>query len=416
MEERGGIRYMNSICFCFQVHQPYRLKPYGFFQIGQDPFYLDQERNEYLIRRVADRCYIPAGRLLLRLIRIFGSDFKFSISLTGTVVEQMRLWSPEALEVFQALAATGNVEFLSETYYHSLASLFSETEFESQVQKHREMIKREFGLETSAFRNTELIFSNHIADLVSEMGFRTVLLEGVDRVLGWRSPNFLYRHTFNPDLNCLLKNYRLSDDIAFRFSDRGWKEYPLNAEKYSHWIHHHAGAGEIINLFMDFETFGEHHWKDTGILEFMEELPGRMLGHRDFSFRTVSEAVAEHEQIGEIECEQPISWADSERDVSAWLGNSQQRQALRSLYDLEKLVRQRGNENDQRVFGFLQTSDHFYYMSTKHFNDGAVHHYFSPYGNPYDAYVYYMNILHDFRQRLREDGESDEGLTADRVA
>jgi len=391
---------MNTVCMYFEVHQPHRLRPYGFFDIGANPYYVDEEKNRAIMRKVADKCYMPATELLLELCERHGEEFRCTFSISGTALEQMKQWRPDVLDNFKRLADTGNVEFLSETYYHSLAALFSEKEFRAQVEEHTALMERELGVRPRAFRNTELIFSNHVAWLAQELGYQTILMEGVERVLDWRSPNFVYRHAMNPDLKILLKNYKLSDDIAFRFSDRNWSEFPLHAEKFASWVHAHEGEGEVFNLFMDFETFGEHQWEDSGIFDFLRSMPEMILRHPEFRFLTVSETAEAHQPVGEIESHEPVSWADTERDISAWLGNSLQQQAVRSLYELENDIHTRGREKDLQVFRRLQTSDHFYYMCTKYFNDGDVHKYFSPYESPYDAYVYFMNILQDFRQRL----------------
>ncbi len=409
---------MNTVCMYFEVHQPYRLRPYTFFDIGQSPFYMDDRMNREVLAKVSKKCYIPATRLLLDLISELGDDFRVSFSITGVAIEQFREWQPEVLDNFKRLADTGRVEFLGETYYHSLSSLVAQEEFERQVRQHTELMEREFGQTPRAFRNTELIWSNHIAYFVRQMGFETMLMEGADHVLGWRSPNFLYTSKYKPELKLLLKNYRLSDDIAFRFSQRSWAEFPLSANKFASWVHSHAGAHEILNLFMDFETFGEHQWADSGIFEFLSALPRMVQSHPDFCFRTVSETAGEHRSVGEIDFDAPVSWADTERDVSAWLGNSMQREAISALYDLAPLVERAADPGLSRAFGLLQTSDHFYYMCTKKFRDGEVHKYFSPYESPYDAYIYFMNALHDFRQRLEDRiGEpalaaSAEGLNA----
>lgn len=404
---------MNTVCLYFEVHQPFRLKPYSYFQIGSDHLYLDAEANASIAEKVARKCYMPATDLLLQMIRRYGSDFKVSFAISGTALEQFQLYAPEVLENFRKLAATGSVEFLAETYYHSLSGLFSEREFRRQVDLHMEAMKSLLGVRPTAFRNTELIFNNHVAWLTHQMGFRTMLLEGTPRVLGWRSPNFVYRHALNQDLRLLLKNYQLSDDIAFRFSDRNWTHHPLSAETFASWLHSHAGSADTLNLFMDFETFGEHQWADSGIFQFLEALPSLVMAHQDFRFRTVSEAVHAHPVVGEVESHEAISWADTERDVSAWLGNSMQRQAAQALYALEADVYESADPDMLRVFGLLQTSDHLYYMCTKHWNDGAVHKYFSPYSSPYDAYVYFMNVLADFRQRVlarRKDRQARDAL------
>ena len=391
---------MNSICLYFEVHQPFRLRPYSVFEIGNNPFYLDQDKNHQIMRKVGDKCYLPTTRLLLELIEHYRGDFRITFSVTGTAMEQFRHWYPEVMDQFKRLADTGQVEFLAETYYHSLASLYSRQEFHKQIHKHVELMQSELGVTPRAFRNTELIFSNQVAALVSEMGYKTILMEGADHLLGERSPNHVYRHAHHPELRCMLKNYRLSDDIAFRFSDRNWSEYPLSADKFSRWIHSHAGSGETFNLFMDFETFGEHQWADSGIFDFLRFMPEAIMKHPDFAFRTVSEAAQRHPVRDTVESDHPISWADTERDISAWTGNALQQQAINAIYELEEQVYASQVPELIDIYGKLQTSDHFYYMCTKYFNDGDVHKYFSPYQTPHDAYIYYMNVLHDFRQML----------------
>jgi alpha-amylase len=267
---------------------------------------------------------------------------------------------------------------------------------------HSELIQKEFHYTPTVFRNTELIFSNHIAWLAGEMGFKGMLLEGAERILDWRNPNFVYQAKYYQNLKLLLKNYKLSDDIAFRFSERGWQEYPLTTEKFSTWVHATAGVGEVVNLFMDFETFGEHQWEDSGIFEFLRHLPGEIYKHPDFEFCKVSEAIEKYSAVGDIDTVEPVSWADIERDLSAWLGNSIQNEAFHSLYSLQERVYNTKDVGILDEFRRLQTSDHFYYMCTKYFNDGDVHKYFNPFDSPYDAYIYFMNILQDFRQRLDE--------------
>jgi len=334
------------------------------------------------------------------LIKKYGADFRVTFSVSGTAIDQFRAYSPETLQSFQRLADTGQVEFLNETYYHSLSSLFSEREFRAQVQKHGQLMREEFGYSPVSFRNTELIYSNHIAWLAKDMGFQAILLEGTEKILDWRSPNYIYRPEFTPGIKCLLKNYRLSDDVAFRFSDRNWKDWPLSAEKFANWAHQVAGDGVTVNLFMDYETFGEHQWEDSGIFNFLRDLPRHILRHPDFSFRTVTQVARANEAVGTVDSREPISWADLERDLSAWMGNSMQREALNAIYELEEPVYASQNPDYLEIFRKLQTSDHFYYMSTKYWSDGDVHKYFSPYATPHDAYIYYMNAVHDFRERL----------------
>jgi len=393
---------MTSICFYFQVHQPYRIKPWHLFDIGQGRPYWDDDKNRQIMIKVAEKCYMPTTNILLELIKKYPGKFKVTFSLSGVFVEQAKSWAPQVIENFKKLADTGQVEFLAETYYHSLSSLISEVEFKEQVKKHTALIKKEFGHTPTVFRNTELIFSNHIAWLAGEMGFKGMLLEGAERILDWRNPNFVYRAKYYENLKLLLKNYKLSDDIAFRFSERGWQEFPLTTEKFSSWVHATAGLGEVVNLFMDFETFGEHQWEDSGIFEFLRHLPGEIYKHPDFEFSTVTEAIEKYPAVGDIDTVEPVSWADIERDLSAWLGNGIQNEAFHSLYKLQERVYGTKDAGLLDEFRRLQTSDHFYYMCTKYFNDGDVHKYFNPFDSPYDAYIYFMNILQDFRQRLDE--------------
>ena len=391
---------MISICFYFEVHQPFRLRKYGFFDLGS-PHYFDDEANARIAEKVANKCYRSTTALLYDLVKKHGDDFRITFSVTGTAIEQFKRWTPDVMDLFRALAESGKVEFLAETYYHSLASLFSEDEFRHQVRMHSDLMYNEFGVRPTSFRNTELIYNNHIAYLAEDMGFSAILCEGAERLLGWRSPNFLYRPRYSPRIKAFLKNYRLSDDIAFRFSDRGWLEFPLTTEKFATWLHNVAGNGNVVNLFMDYETFGEHQWEDTGIFKFLDALPTALLRHQDFSFSTITEAARRREAVGEIDTDQAVSWADMERDLSAWLGNSMQREAAASIYELEKDVKEINDPALLDDWRKLQTSDHFYYMSTKFWNDGDVHKYFSPYGTPHEAYVYFMNVLQDMRNRIK---------------
>ena len=389
-----------SLCLYFQVHQPNRLRLYRFFDIGKDSHYYDDFANRTILRRVAQKCYLPMNALLQELIEANKGSFKVAFSISGTVLEQFDRYAPEVIESFRKLAQTGCVEFLSETYYHSLAALASEAEFKHQVEKHRAAIEHYFGVTPKAFRNTELIYSDAIGEMVYEMGFKTMLTEGAKHVLGWKSPNFVYTGATAPKLKLLLKNSTLSDDIAFRFSDRGWSDWPLTGEKYLAWLKAAAQNEEIINLFMDYETFGEHQKASSGIFDFMRYFPEEVLRDGEFEFVTPSEATKKHRPVGDLDVMDPISWADEERDVTAWLGNELQNDAFNKLYDqVEKL----GLLNDEGLwsdFGHLQESDHFYYMCTKFFSDGAVHKYFNPYDTPYEAFINYMNVLSDFILRV----------------
>lgn len=397
---------MTSICFYFQVHQPFRLrKDFDFFKIGRDHNYEDETNNRAILLKVAAKCYLPMNQLLLEEIERWGGRFRVAFSISGVCLEQFALYAPEVLDSFRRLVDTGCVELLSETYYHSLASVFSPQEFTAQVEMHRQRLEQLFAYRPQVFRNTELIFSDRIAEQVEAMGFQGILAEGVDRILDWRSPNFLYQPYPCRRLNLLLKNYRLSDDLAFRFSNRDWPSWPLTADTYARWIHSVAGNGEVINLFMDYETFGEHQWAETGIFEFMRALPAQILAHRDFSFATPSEVIARRQPIGKLSFPDYVSWADIDRDLSAWLGNSIQDASIERLYGLEALVKSLGNPDLLHTWRKLQTSDHFYYMCTKWFSDGDVHKYFNPYATPYDAHVIFNNVLSDFEQRLRREHE-----------
>jgi alpha-amylase len=392
---------MPSVCFYFQVHQPCRLRRYSFFDVGSLHDYEDEAENRRILDRVAEKCYLPAGALLLRLIEKYGGAFRVAFSLSGVVLDQLERHRLDVLEGFQRLSATGCVEFLNETDSHSLTFLFSQREFRAQVLRHRERIRSLFGQEGRTFRHTELIYSDALAAAVEKMGYRTILAEGTEKILGRRSPNLIYRPNGCKKLKLLLRNYRLSDDVAFRFSDRNWAEYPLTAAKYAHWLHRIRWEEAVINLFMDYETFGEHQWRETGIFEFLEALPGEILRHPDFRFQTPAEAAAEREPAGEIACPDFISWADEERDTTAWLGNAMQQDAAGKLYALEAAIRRGKDEGLLRIWRMLQTSDHLYYMCTKWFSDGDVHRYFNPYESPYEAYINYMNIIDDLSQRAK---------------
>lgn len=389
-----------SICLYFQVHQPNRLRLYRFFDIGKDSHYYDDFANRTILRRVAQRCYLPMNALLLDLISANKGAFKVAFSISGSVLEQFDRYAPEVIDSFRKLADTGCVEFLSETYYHSLASLVSESEFKHQVMKHKAAIEHYFGVTPKAFRNTELIYSDAIGQMVYDMGFKTMLTGGAKHVLGWKSPNYVYSCAMAPGLKLLLKNSSLSDDIAFRFSDRTWADWPLTGEKYLAWLKASAQNDEIVNLFMDYETFGEHQKAQSGIFDFMKFLPEVVLNDGEFEFVTPSQASKKHRPVGELDVPDPISWADEERDVTAWLGNELQNDAFGKINEqVEKLALL----NDEALwsdFGHLQESDHFYYMCTKFFSDGAVHKYFNPYDTPYEAFINYMNVVSDFILRV----------------
>jgi len=391
---------MVSVCFYFQVHQPERLKRYSVFEIGKSHDYFDHAKNKAIVEKVAGKCYLPMNRLLLKLIKEHHGKFKVSFSISGVALDQFERFHPEVLRSFQDLAKTGCVEFLGETHYHSLSFLYNKEEFDRQVEQHTRKIQELFGQTPKVFRNTELIFSNELANYMQRKGFVGVLAEGADHVLGWRSPNFLYTAVTAPDIKVLLKNYRLSDDVAFRFSDKGWKEHPLSVEKYVQWLNAVNGNGNVVNLFMDYETFGEHQWADTGIFQFMDALPREFLKNPDNDFKTPSEIVANYHPVGVVDMHTFVSWADLERDTSAWLGNNMQRAAIQELYTLRDHVYATGDENLIADWRRLTTSDHFYYMCTKWFSDGDVHKYFNPYDTPYDGYIAFMNVLNDLALRI----------------
>ena len=390
---------MPSVCLYFQVHQPYRLRRYSVFDTDRN--YFDDYRNAEVVRKVAAKCYVPANRCMLDLIKRHEGRFRLAYSLTGVLLDQLQAHAPEALEGFQRLAETGCVEFLAETYYHSLAFLYSREEFVEQVEMHQRKIESLFHCAATTFRNTELIYNNELAEAAHLLGFKTVLAEGADHILGYRSPNFVYQAPALP-IRVLLKNFRLSDDIAFRFSNRAWSEWPLSVEKFTRWVNQVNGNGYVVNLFMDYETLGEHQWKDTGIFDFFLHLPDEILRHPNNDFRQPGEVAAAYEPVGEFDAPHLISWADTERDLSAWLGNAMQSNALKELYALEPAIRGGGDEHLLADWRRLQASDHFYYMCTKYFGDGEVHRYFNPYESPYDSYINFMNVLDNLATRTRQ--------------
>lgn len=389
---------MPSVCFYFQVHQPFRLKHYTVFD--KSPKYFDEFKNSAICRKVANKCYLPANRLILDTIRRFDGRFRVAYSVTGVILEQLQKYCPEVMSTFDALAQTGCVEFLAETYYHSLSFLYSRGEFIEQIEKHCDTINRLFGQKPRIFRNTELIYNNDLSKIIDSMGrFDAIITEGADHILGHRNPNFVYQPPDCPNLKLLLKNYQLSDDIAFRFSNRQWKEFPLTADKFAQWINRINGNGNVVNLFMDYETFGEHQWEDTGIFNFMSHLPDEILKHPDNDFKTPSEVIDSFDTADTVDVPHIISWADTERDLSAWLGNAMQSNALHEIYRLEPTIKKIADKRLLADWRRLQTSDHFYYMCTKYFSDGDVHKYFNPYDSPYDSYINYMNVLSNLEKR-----------------
>lgn len=399
---------MKSIVIYLQVHQPYRLRPYTVFETGEahdyftNPQYETDANNEFVFQKVADKSYRPMNALLLKLLNEH-PEFKLSLSISGVFLEQAQQWAPDVIESFQRLVATGRVELLSETYYHSLAFFYDRPEFEQQVQLHRDKIREVFGVETKVFRNTELAYNDEVGQWAESNGFAGVLAEGWDPILEWRSPNYVYRPQNTSNIGLLLKNYQLSDDIAFRFSDQAWSEWPLDMNKYRAWVADAlAGNNQLVNLFMDYETFGEHQWSDTGIFTFFENFVASYDNDSTVAFATTSEAIAMHSPVGKLPVAHTTTWADSERDLSAWTGNTLQQEALKHLYAMQNDVLRSGDAGLIADWRKLQTSDHVYYMSTKWQNDGDVHAYFSPYDSPYDAFLYFMNVIRDLRWRIMQ--------------
>ncbi|MEK7621815.1 MAG: glycoside hydrolase family 57 protein [Patescibacteria group bacterium] len=398
---------MPAVCFYFQVHQPRRVKRYRVFDVGHDHEYFNDDsdtdlNNGRIIRKVAGKCYQPTNELFLELLKRY-PEFKVSFSLSGILLDQLEEYSPATLDSFRRLVDTGRVAVLAETHHHSLAFFYSLAEFERQVARHRAAVKRIFGVTPRVFRNTELAYNNNLGRWAEHRGYEAVLAEGWDSILGWRSPNFVYWPAGTKRVKLLLKNYRLSDDVAFRFSEKSWSEYPLTAPKFSRWVSAANGTGDLINLFMDYETFGEHQWADTGIFNFLRHLPGEILAHPDNSFVTVEEAARNYPVRDEVNVPEVVTWADTERDLSAWTGNDLQTSALRAVYDLEPFVLAAGDDDLLETWRRLTTSDHFYYMCTKWFADGDVHAYFNPYRSPYEAFIAFINATTDLRLRLGVD-------------
>jgi alpha-amylase len=396
-----------AIVMYLHVHQPFRIRDYTILDAGTDHNYFDAEmgnrtNNADIVRKVAQKSYLPTNERLLRMLQTH-PEFKLSMSITGTVIEQFEKYAPEVLDSFKEVVATGRVEIVAETYHHSLAFFYSRAEFEAQVKMHREKIESTFGVTPTAFRNTELSYNNDLAYWADKAGYKAILCEGWDPVMGWRSPNFVYRPVYTNNIRVLTKNYKLSDDIAFRFSNRGWEEYPLSTDKFMDWANA-AWDQPLLNLFMDYETFGEHQWEDSGIFDFLEHLPNAWLKNEEHTFMTVSEAATSFDAVDQLDVPQTITWADNERDLTAWLGNKIQQGAIASLYELQDAVIKSGDLALIEDWRKLQTSDHFYYMCTKWFNDGDVHAYFSPYDSPYIAYMNFMNSYHDLKYRLTEKG------------
>ena len=383
---------MKNICLYFNLHQPNRLKPYTFFEIGNDHFYENDELNKRFLDEISAKCYLPMNGIMLGIIKEMGSAFKLNLSLSGTLIEQLEMHRPDVLDSFKALAETGQVEFIGQTYYHTLCYLYSETEFKRQVEKHSAKIKKHFGQTPRVFRNTGMIYCNDLAQRMEGMGFEGLMAEGLDHNLKGRSANYLYQAPNVKEIKTLLKNYNRSADITHRFTDTSWEEYPLTADKMANWIKEEKG--DVVNIFMPYETFGQHIQPDSGVFDFIKELPKACID-KGMKFRTASKLTEKFKPAGKLDIHEPVSWRDSEKDVSAWAKNNMQREALDKLYGLEKTVINSKDEDLIHVWSKLQTSDHFYYMSTKAFEDGATRDYLSPYDSPYAGYIYYMNALSD---------------------
>jgi alpha-amylase len=386
---------MKTICFYFQIHQPFRLKRYRFFDIGNDHYYYDDFQNEEIIHRIAEQSYLPANRMILEMIKNSGGKFKVAFSISGVALEQMEIYTPEVIDSFKELAASGNVEFLAETYAHSLSSLGDPDEFKHQVKKQEEKIKTLFGVKPKVFRNTELIYSDEISELVYEMGYHGMLTEGAKHILGWKSPNYMYSSCVEPKLSLLLKNDLFSEDLSDRFSDYSWNEYPLTADKFISWIASTPESEQIINLFMNYEVFGTLHSASTGIFDFFKALP-RFAAEKNIGFSLPSEIFTLMKPVDTISVPYPMSWVDEERDTSSWLGNILQQEAFRKICEMGERVRMCEPRRIRQDWYYLQSSDHFYYMNTKH--PGKDN--FSPYDNPYEAFINYMNVLADFSLRV----------------
>jgi alpha-amylase len=384
---------MKTICLYFQIHQPFRLRRYRFFDIGNDHYYYDDFQNEEIFRKVANMCYIPANRAMIEMIKKSEGRFKVAFSISGIALEQMEIYAPELIDTFKELISPGGAEILTETYAHSLSSLGDPDEFRTQVRMHTEKIQSLFGVTPRVFRNTELIYSDDISEIVRDMGFRGMLTEGAKHILGWKSPNYVYASAIRPDLKLLLKNDRFSEDLSLRFADYRWTEYPLTADKYMSWIESTAETEKIINIFLNYEVLGSLHSSSTGIFDFFKALPRYAL-QKNISFSLPSELFENSEPVDQISVPYPMSWVDEEKDCNSWLGNVLQQEAFRKINHISERVRLCSDRRLLQDWLYLQSSDHFYYMNTKHYN------LFSPYDNPYDAFNNYMNVLSDFILRV----------------
>lgn len=391
---------MKSICLYFQIHQPIGLRSYRFFDIGNSDYYYDDHANETLIKRLAGNCYLPANNLLLELIRKYEGKFRVSFSISGAALDQFSLYTPQVIDSFRELAQTGCVEFLAETYAHSLAAIKDEAEFKSQVEAHADQVERLLGQRPRVFRNSGLIYSDQIGAMVAELGFDGMLAEDAAFMLKGKSQGHVYQNAIDPRLKVLVRNSSLSEDIAHRYSNKSWKEWPLTATKYTSWLNNGDHDDKIINLFMDYENLGEHQRSETGIFDFFKSFPETVLHKSQFKFMTPSEAIASMLPVEALDAPHPSSWVDHERDLSAWLGNEIQNEAFNKLYELSDKVRDCNDQALLKDWHCLQSSDHFQYMCTKTISDSSLRGLPSPYDSPYDAFINYMNVLNDFSIRL----------------
>ena len=391
-----------SICIYFQIHHPERLRKYQFFDIGKKHNYFDNYANRSELEDLAENCYLPANALLLDLIKKYEGKFKVAFSISGSAIDQLEMHTPEVIRSFQELAQTGQVEFLAETYSHSLASLSEDTdEFELQVKRHSAAIKELFGKKPVTFRNTSLIYSDKIGKRVADLGFKTILTDGAKHVLGWKSPNFVYKNALDENLNLLLKNSKLSDDIAIRFSDRNWSEYPLTSEKYVDWVSHSLQDTEVLNLFMNYEVIGHYNRAESGIFDFLRYFIQQIAENPNYQFLLPKEVTKKHTAKDILPVPYPISWTDEERDITSWLGNELQKEAFTELFKIQPLVKKKKNAELNEDYSRLQASEHFYFMRTKLFSGADYHKYILPYESPYEAFINYMNVLSDFIERVK---------------
>lgn len=373
-----------SICFYFRVHQPYWLRTYRFFDIGKRHFYYDEYKNRQVMQCVAERCYLPVNEILKDQIKRFGNKVKYSFYFSGSTIELMESYAPDAMKSFRELVSTGNVELLAGTYSHSLVSLVNKEAFKKQVIAHKKLMKQVFGLTPKTFLNTDLIYSNEIGACVADMGYNLILTEGAKHVLGWKSPNYMYVNAINPKLKILLRNFKLSDDISIRFSQDA-----LNADAFVAKLNDIPKEEEVVNIYTDYETFGDFHDASTGIVDFLKYLPEAIINHTDYELALPYEMIEKVQPLGIFDAPIPLSSKDEERDLSFWLGNDLQDDAFKTLYDCYSKVKRAKNEDIQRDWNCLQNSDNFYNLCTKCNNT-----------LPYDYYINFMNVLTDFKEHI----------------